>query len=128
MSAEAYRLPTRIRPKAYAIDIATWPARPDFEGTVTIHLDVLEPSDEVEMHARDLDISEAHLIIGGDSLAARVHTNPKRETVRFVPDRPLPSGPAVLVARYTGKPSPGMHGLYLASDGKVRAICTQCEA
>src|SRR5438105_4515549 len=42
MNQKAYRLPTTVRPLSYAVELAADPARPDFEGRVTVELDVDE--------------------------------------------------------------------------------------
>lgn len=131
--ASAYRLPRHIWPISYHIDLHTDPGRADFQGAVTIELDVRQKSASIEMHARDLSIQEARLEGGGP---LRVELDPDRQRVVFTPEAPntpgakaeIPAGRATLHVTFTGRPSPNLHGLYLATDGHERMICTQCEA
>jgi puromycin-sensitive aminopeptidase len=85
-------------------------------------------TDRVEMHAKGLTIEDPFFAVGGENIDARAELDPETETVRFVAARPLPRGRFQLTVRFSGRPNPGMHGLYLAKDGAERAICTQCEA
>ena len=121
----AHRLPTAIRPRRYVIEINADPAWPTFHGVVRMQLDVRESATFVEMHARDLELSDARI----DDQPARIETNAETETVRFVPAQTLRAGDEIeLSVAFVGTPNPGMHGLYLARDGAEVALATQCEA
>jgi puromycin-sensitive aminopeptidase len=128
MEHKAHRLPPHVRPLAYAVDISTYPARAEFEGTADITVDILKPAQSIEMHARDLALRDARLTIGEHTVPAAISHDLETETVTFTPDRTIPLGHAKLSVHFRGKPSSSMHGLYLAHDGPERAICTQCEA
>jgi puromycin-sensitive aminopeptidase len=126
----AYRLPRHIWPISYHIDLHTDPGRADFQGAVTIEMDVQRESSAIEMHARDLQITEARLDSGGGPVPLGVELDPERQRVIFTPQggASVPPGRATLHATFAGRPSPNLHGLYLATDGHERMICTQCEA
>ena len=128
MSGRAHRLPRAVWPVHYSIDIATDPARADFEGRVTIRLDVRAEVDAIELHAKRLELSEVRLEVGGRVLTPQVELRPEVEAVRFVVGELLPPGPAALTVAFSGRPNPGMHGLYVAQDGADKAVATQCEA
>src|SRR5690242_1033664 len=127
MNPKAHRLPTHVRPQSYAVEISADPARNDFAGRIEMKLDVKSAAAEVEMHARDLEVQSAAIAQGGASTPVEVRVDTDRQVVRFVPKSPLQPGEATLTASFTGKLNPSMHGIYLASDGKSRMICTQCE-
>ncbi len=124
MKALAHRLPTHVRPTRYQVDLTTDPDRTEFSGSVRIHLDVQSETDVVEMHSRDLTLDQAQ--IGQNKLG--IELDPTRQIVRFRSPEKLPKGAAVLSVAFKGALSPSMHGIYLATDGSSRAVCTQCEA
>lgn len=128
MAQRAHRLPTHVRPTAYAIDIATHPGRTDFAGHVEIDLDLGATADRIELHAKDLELSGIEVRQGADTRAAKIELHPETESVIFLLDRALAPGAASMRIAFRGRPNPGMHGLYLAQDGAERAVCTQCEA
>ncbi len=128
VSAKAHRLPTSVVPTAYDVDITTAPERDRFEGRVTMKLDVREATTFVEMHARELELSEATISIGGEHRPAKIELNAERQTVRFSTGATLEVGATELCVTFVGEPNPSMHGLYVATDGSSKAICTQCEA
>jgi puromycin-sensitive aminopeptidase len=129
MSARAYRLPPHIRPLSYHIELTTDPSRSDFEGTVEIALSLQQASAQIDLHARNLTVSDAVVQPqGGDELVAQIHSQPERQIVTLSLPSPLPAGSATARLRFTGQLSPSMHGLYLGTDGVHRAICSQCEA
>jgi puromycin-sensitive aminopeptidase len=128
MEPKAHRLPNHVRPITYAVDIATYPARGEFEGTAEISIDVLSATQAIEMHARELALREARVTVGDHTVPATIALDPATETVTFTTEKPLPLGHAKISVHFRGTPSASMHGLYLAHDGGERAICTQCEA
>jgi puromycin-sensitive aminopeptidase len=128
MEPKAHRLPSHVRPVGYAVDISTYPARADFEGTLEATLEVKAHSKTIEMHARDLEVRDARVTVGAHTFHADVAPNPETETVVFSVDKPLQPGRIKLTLHFRGHPNTSMHGLYLAQDGLERAICTQCEA
>lgn len=128
MAPRAHRLSQHVRPISYAIDIATHPGRADFAGRLEIQLELLRPSDRLELHSKDLDLSDVSIHQADRQESPRVELIKETESVVFVTAQPLAVGPATLRLAFRGRPNPGMHGLYLAHDGEERAVCTQCEA
>jgi puromycin-sensitive aminopeptidase len=128
MTAKAYRLPLSVLPQKYRIEISTELARPDFDGTLEVDLELREATRQVEMHARGLTLSGAVLIRGETTQTLSIQTESGTEVVRFVSAEPLSPGRAQLRVRFAGRLSESMHGLYLAKDGQEEALCTQCEA
>lgn len=70
-----YRLPNNTKPYSYDITIATNIDRNDFSfaGRVVINLHVLEPSYNITIHARQLDIKKIRLLT---ALGVVIHLNP----------------------------------------------------
>jgi puromycin-sensitive aminopeptidase len=130
MKTKAYRLPHNVRPLSYDIELSAAPTRADFSGRVTMQLDVQRAAEttRIEMHARDLGLADAVLRVGGEEVLLSIALDPDSQTVAFFAPRPLPAGRVELQVAFAGQLNPSMHGLYLASDGKDRAVCTQCEA
>src|SRR4051794_305832 len=107
---KAYRLPTHVLPKRYGIDIDARLASEDFHGKVTIDLDIKESCDAIEMHARDLKLSDAILTIHGAMRAGVIHQDNEREMASIRFDEPLPAGGATLELSFAGRISPNMEG------------------
>ncbi len=126
--ASPYRLPQVVRPTRYDVDLTTSPSRSDFFGTVTMQLAVREHTDRIEMHAKHLELADAHLVRGETKTPLDFTLDDDQETVTFTAGAPIEAGDVALTVAFKGAPSPSMHGLYLAADGEERAVCTQCEA
>src|SRR3954447_659283 len=125
---KAYRLPTHAFPRRYDIEIDARLGREDFHGKVVIKLDIVEARGVIELHAKDMKLSDARLTSSdGNTLEPRISQDNEREMAAFKFDRPLPSGPASLEVSFDGKVSKKMEGLYHAKDGPEECLCTQCE-
>lgn len=128
MKALAHRLPKHVRPTLYQVSLRTDPERADFSGAVRIHLDLAQKTRTIELHSRELSLSEATLEVGGETRPMTIDTDPTRQIVRFGAGADLAPGKAVLRVAFAGQLAPSMHGIYLATDGSARCVCTQCEA
>ena len=128
MNPKAYRLPTHALPRRYDIRLDARLGSPDFHGEVTIALEVGEPRDTIELHARELVLPAVTLTAGDRSYTGRAEIDPERELAALRFDEPLPIGPATLRIAFAGQISKGLEGLYLAADGPEQLLCTQCEA
>jgi puromycin-sensitive aminopeptidase len=121
-----FRLPTGIRPTAYRAWLSVDLKSRAFSGIERIELRLDAPTDEIALHAADLDVRLARCHLGSRSLlASSIGVAAASETVllRF-PER-LPEGTATLELAWGGRMSPGLRGLYFA--GQNVAI-TQFEA
>ncbi len=124
---KAYRLPTHVFPTRYDIELDARLASEDFRGKVTIQLEIKEVRDVIELHARDLELSDAIIRAHGVLRAGAIHQDNEREmaVIRF--DEVLPVGSAALELSFRGRISPNMEGLYHPRDGAEECLCTQCE-
>ena len=120
------RLPGRVRPERYLLQLKVVPEERRFEGEVTIEVQVAESTDTVTLHALELEISEA--AGGSDSLPARLSADPTSETTTLTFPQPLPAGPARLHLRFSGKLNRQLRGLYEAHAGGETYAFTQFEA
>ena len=57
------RLPRNVVPSLVELDLQVDPTQPRFSGTTVIHADVVEPTDVIWMHGRDLDITRAEAVL-----------------------------------------------------------------
>lgn len=128
MSKRAFRLPSSVRPTQYDIVLSTDPGRSDFAGSVRITAEVSQSTSAIVLHSRELALHRATLHAGGSTQTLGITTQPEQETATLTPPTPLQPGRIQIDVAFAGKLAPSMHGIYLATDGVHRAICTQCEA
>ncbi|MGO8950534.1 MAG: M1 family metallopeptidase [Ktedonobacterales bacterium] len=127
MNPKAYRLPHTVMPRHYAIEIDARVGVEELHGRVAIQLDITVPCTSIELHARDLQVTEATLAWEGRTLVGAVTLDPDRELAIIQMPEALSPGAATLHLRYLGRVSNGLDGMYLAINGAERMICTQCE-
>ncbi|MEO8286858.1 MAG: M1 family metallopeptidase [Chloroflexota bacterium] len=125
---KAYRLPQEVRPRRYDIALDARVGRPTFTGRVKIQVSISGSRTNIELHAFDLlTLTEATLTTGNETLKGEISQDAEREMARIEFGRPLPAGDATLEIAYDGRISPTLEGLYLAKDGPIQCLCTQCE-
>jgi len=66
------RLPETVRPVHYAVDLTIVPGKTTFTGTGDIEIDVREPQSLIWINATELNIHQAVLRTGGQTLTATV--------------------------------------------------------
>ena len=129
------QLPRTAIPHHYSIIITPHAARLNFEGDVTIDLDVIKPTNDLVLNAADLKLLSATLRSagGGAPLQARIGLDPKNETATLAFTRTLRPGAYHLRVRYFGVIHTQANGLfaldYKNSKGQdARSLFTQFEA
>ena len=128
MSTSTYRLPTHASPRRYDVQLDAQLGREEFDGHVIIALDLHEANDTIDLHARDLTVTDANLIIDGRSHPAMVTIDPDNERIVLQFPQAFPVGEASLGLAFSGKVSQTLKGLYLAQNPPEQVLCTQCEA
>jgi puromycin-sensitive aminopeptidase len=128
MNPKAYRLPAHALPRQYDVSLSARVASDDFSGRVRIALDLVERRDTIELHARDLALSEARVTIGDRTLDGDLALDGEREAASIRFPEPLPTGPATLEIAFAGQLNKGLLGLYRGVDGPEQLLCTQCES
>ena len=126
---KAYRLPTVVRPRHYDIALDARPGRETFSGSLRVQVSIAAPTDTIELHTRDLDITNARLVgAGGQAFAGAVTADAEREIAVIALDGTAPRGDATLSLDFAGRLSPSLEGLFLSKDGPDEMLCSQCEA
>jgi puromycin-sensitive aminopeptidase len=128
MSTSTYRLPSHASPRRYDIQLDAQVGREDFTGQVTIALELHRAHDTIDLHARDLIITDANLSMDGQRQAAVVTTDRDNERIVLQFPQAFPAGSASLSLTFSGKVSDTLRGLYLAQNRPEQVLCTQCEA
>jgi puromycin-sensitive aminopeptidase len=121
-----YRLPTHVRPAAYDAMVSVDLETRRFAGTLRIDLRLEAATDELVLHAAELDVARARLRTAAAEVEPRsIEAVAASETVVLRFASPLPAGRAALELAWTGKMTEGLRGLYPAGDG---VAATQFEA
>ena len=128
MKALPHRLPKNVRPVRYSVELSSDPGTPTFSGKVETELELSGPTDVIEMHSRELTLEGASFTAAGKTEPLTIELDPSRQIVRFRAAAPLRATRGRLRVRFAGPLAASMHGIYLATDGTARAVCTQCEA
>ena len=122
------RLPATIKPTRHDVTLTIDPSSADFTGTITIELDVAEPTSVVWLNGEEITLKRVALGSGSELFEARP-IYPTKQVIGLVLNKPLPKGPAKLTMEYAGK----IHandgtGIYTAKQGDDWYAYTQFEA
>ena len=128
MSTSTYRLPLHATPRRYDIKLDAQVGREEFSGQVMIALDLHQAHDTIDLHAKDLTITDAALIMDRQRHPATVTVDPDNERIVLQFSQTLPKGKASLDLVFYGKVSQTLRGLYLAQNRPEQVLCTQCES
>lgn len=128
MSKSTYRLPLHASPRRYDIQLDARLGREEFTGRVAISLDMHEAKDTLDLHAKNLVVTNAELRVNDVVLSAAVTPDPDNERIVLQFAQAVPVGEAMLTLDFNGKVSQTLTGLYLAQDKPEQVLCTQCEA
>lgn len=112
MSERSHRLPEHVRPRRYDLLLEPDLGAASFTGTVRIEVDVADPTDEVVLHALDLEIDDAVVLVGDERRAAAVELDSGAELAILALDDALPAGPAVLELSFRGVLNDQLVGFY----------------
>ncbi|MFE8604496.1 ERAP1-like C-terminal domain-containing protein [Archangium violaceum] len=111
------RLPDSVRPVRYTLDLTLLPAEPTYSGTVTVDLDVREAVRQVWLHAQELQVTQARVLVNGRTLEARAVTATEGRLGVLLPET-LGTGPAQLVLTFTGRADhERSQGIYAVEEG-----------
>ena len=127
--SEPFRLPPGVVPRRYDLTISPDLDASTFDGRVVISVEILEPTDQIVLHAKDLTIEAAAV----DGSAATVEHRPDVDQLVLSPGRTLGPGTALVEIVYAGEISHGLLGFYRStftdSEGNARVLAaTQFEA
>jgi puromycin-sensitive aminopeptidase len=131
--ATSHRLPTHVLPHRYELELAPDLGAGTFTGTVSIEVEVREPTDTVTLHAVGLDITTAWARPdGGRPLDATVEADADHEMVRLQLPGTLPAGSAEVQLCFAGSLNHQLVGFYrstFTAGGEEHAVAvTQFES
>ncbi|HWP66381.1 MAG TPA: M1 family aminopeptidase [Candidatus Limnocylindria bacterium] len=123
-----FRLPPDVRPSTYDLHLAPDLASRTFRGSVRVGVRVGAPAREIVLHAAELTIERARILLAHAVLDVTVEPRPRDETIVLRAMQPIPAGEAVCEIAFSGRMNPHLRGFYgVESDGRAYAF-TQCEA
>ncbi|MBV8732762.1 MAG: M1 family peptidase, partial [Acidobacteriia bacterium] len=116
-----------VSPTRYGLELSVDPEQAQFTGTVQISLDVRKPLATLWLNASDLTIQEATLSAAGKQQTAKAAASgPDLLNLQF--ESMVPSGPAELRIRYSGKIRQDTGGVFRLEDLGNKYLFTQFEA
>ncbi len=132
--APTLRLPRHFTPTRYAARLAIDPAKPTFEGDITIDGNLDRRSSVIWLHGKDLHITSAKATNTSAKATNATHevslaVTPTRDMLALRPAHPLDAGHWTLSLAYSGKIQDGSaDGAFLSKYGSDRYVVTQFEA
>lgn len=106
------KLPDTATPTAYRLDFTILPEADRFSGHDEIDLALKRPVKSLYLHGRDLDVTKASAMIGGQTVPAKWVQVDKTGTARMDFEREIPAGNATLVFDYSGAFGDSASGLF----------------
>ena len=107
---DAHRLPGAVLPRRYQVELRPDLDAGEFSGTVTIDVEVVEPTDRIVLHALDLEIDAAEVESTSGHTAhidaeVSVTSEPDAEQIRLDLPGELPAGTATVRLDFRGTPA-----------------------
>ncbi|MBD8900328.1 M1 family metallopeptidase [Rhodanobacter sp. DHG33] len=128
------QLPRNVRPVHYAVAITPHADKLNFDGQVTVDVQVLKPSTSITLNAEGMTFSSVTLEPAagkGAAMTAKVAVDEKKQTATFSFDKPVAPGSYKLAMNYVGTIGTQANGLfaidYPTTAGQKRALFTQFE-
>jgi puromycin-sensitive aminopeptidase len=123
-----FRLSPDVRPTVYDVHLDPDLAAGTFRGSVRIGVRIGRSLRSLTLHAAELHVGVARVLLAHVVLDVTVETDVKDETITLRPTEPIPAGEAVCEITFSGRMNAHLRGLYRArSDGRAYAF-SQCEA
>ena len=128
-----YRLPRHVLPRRYELTIEPDLGAATFAGDVAIAVEVREPTTEIVLNAKELDIDEAWVTVANRRTDCTVTLDAERERATLTLARAIEAGDAEVHARFRGILNDKLTGFYRSTftdeSGEQRVIgTTQFEA
>ncbi len=111
LAATPGKLPKDIMPRNYAVRLVPDLKTQTLSGSVTIDLEVLQPTRRIVLNARELEITKALLLYGENRMLKPV-VDAKEHTVSFDLPIELKPGRCELALEFKGKINKQPQGLY----------------
>jgi aminopeptidase N/puromycin-sensitive aminopeptidase len=123
----AQRLPGNVIPENYKLFLDPRISEGRFSGEETVSVRLAEPLTEIVLNSLDLEISLAEITVGGKTQQAKVTYDRPGEMARLSLPTSVPSGPATLHLKFSGKLAESLRGLYLSKSPRRMYAVTQFE-
>jgi puromycin-sensitive aminopeptidase len=124
-----HRLDPGVRPLSYELALTVDPTQgPEYEGEVTIRVQLDGARRSLQLHAAELRIRRAWLESPSGAMTARVALDPANQTATLALPRPVGPGEASVRLAFEGRLRSDLRGLYAASSQGRRYAFTQLEA
>ncbi|MEE9593579.1 MAG: M1 family metallopeptidase [Thermoplasmata archaeon] len=129
-SEETHRLPTNVIPEKYALTITPDLEAFTFEGEVDIEAIVRNPTSEILMNAKELEISDARLTWeDGRTLKPKeISLDKEADRLNLIFSEDLPPGSLVVSLRFSGTLNNQLRGFYRSQytnpEGEDRFMAT----
>jgi aminopeptidase N len=124
----AQRLPQIAVPDSYQLSLDPNFTNNTFSGLETIRVQVLKPTTEIVLHAKDINFQSVIIASDGVSQEAKVTLVPESEMARLTVGASVKPGPANIRIRYTGTLNDQLRGFYIGKDDQGRKYAaTQLE-
>jgi puromycin-sensitive aminopeptidase len=111
-SPSEHRLPRAVVPRRYDLTIEPDLETCVFTGTVAIAVDVTEPTAEIVLNARDLDVDDATVVQSGTTHDVTVTLDTSDERLHLRLSHAIDAGPATVHCTFTGKLHDDLVGFY----------------
>ena len=115
-ASPAQRLPQIAVPESYQLRLAPDFSNNTFAGEETIQVQVLKPTTEIVLHAKDINFQSVSITSAGISQEATVTLVPESQMARFTTAASINPGPATIHIRYTGTLNDELRGFYIGKD------------
>jgi alanyl aminopeptidase len=125
--APGLRLPAGATPLAYDVRLELDPDRESFAGRVTIRTKLDAPTRKIWLHADELDLNGAQVVVGGKALAATIGPATAHEQYAIGVGE-LVSGEVTIEITYTGRIRDDVEGLFRQKFGNRWFLYSQAEA
>jgi puromycin-sensitive aminopeptidase len=127
-STKSVRLTHTVVPIQYDIRIKPDLTNFTFEGIETIRISILEKTNAITLHSKELEIETAEISIGKEKVfAKKIAYDEKKETITFTFPQMIPVGNIKLTLVFAGILNDNMRGFYKSSyvvDGKTKHLAT----
>jgi len=122
------RLSADVLPERYIISVAPDLNKFTFRGTEQIHLRLERPAKTITLHAKELKIDKAELVVGKRRVAVlRTDFDEKLETATFTFQEIIKKGKATLEFSFSGTLGDSLRGFYRSkyvTNGKEKYLAT----
>ncbi len=123
------RLPGKVVPTAYRLDLEVIPDKPRFRGQVEIDVEVRDIVEQIWLHGKDLDVSAASISTEDGRRIPGDYTQVSEDGIALLSfDERLPRGSAKLALNWSATFGQGLAGLYHVRAADADYAFTQFES